>query len=88
MEHVVYCMLDCARSCRPLMCHNQYMKIIPPCLNGSLMYCAALQGKGLTGHCGTPCPKSLGGMKANLSPVVQVLSVRTRLTALPNRRRI
>ncbi len=40
------------------------------------MHCAALQGKGLTGHCGTPCPKSLGGMKANLSPVVQV---RTRV---------
>ena len=31
-----------------------------------------LQGKGLTGHCGSPCLKSVGVRKANLSTVVQV----------------
>ncbi len=35
---------------------------------------AAMQGRGLTGHCGSACAQSINARKANLSPVVQVLS--------------
>ena len=36
------------------------------------MFPNVLQGRGLTGHCGNPCPQSVGARKANLSPEVEV----------------